>query len=164
MEAIFKRISVRKFEEKPVEEEKVERILRAAMAAPSAGNQQPWEYFVVRDRGTIRRLSQCSPYSGCADGAPLVIVPCLRTEGLMFPELGDIDLAITTENMLLEVTELGLGAVWLAVAPFADRMEKADAALGTGDRLHAFALVPVGYPAENRPQQDRYDESRIHYL
>lgn len=164
METIFKRISVRKYEDKPVEQEKIERILRAAMAAPSAGNQQPWEYYVVRDRETIKRLSECSPYSGCAAGAPMVIVPCLKTEGLMFPEIGEIDLSITTENILLEITELGLGGVWLAVAPFEDQIAKVDAVLGIGKKLHAFALVPLGYPAEDRPRQDRYDESRIHYI
>ena len=81
MNEIFKRISVRKFEDRPVEQEKIEQILKAAMAAPSAGNQQPWEYYVVRDRETILALSKCSPYSGCAANAPAVIVP---TEGEHF--------------------------------------------------------------------------------
>ena len=164
MESIFKRISVRKYEDRNVEPEKIEKILRAAMVAPSAGNQQPWEYFVVRDKDLIKKLSECSPYAGCAANAPVVIVPCLKTEGLRFSELGEIDLSITTENILLEITELGLGGVWLAVAPIEDRVRKVDAALGIGEKLHAFALVPLGYPAEDRPQQNRYDESRIHYL
>lgn len=164
MNAIFKRISVRKYQDKPVEQEKIDKILHAAMAAPSAGNQQPWEFYVVKDEAVIKQLSECSQYAGCSENAPVVIVPCLRTEGLRFPELGEVDLSITTENILLEITELGLGGVWLAVAPFEDRMEKADAALGIGDKLHAFALVPVGYPAEDHPQQDRFDESRIHVI
>ena len=163
MNEIFKRISVRKYKDTPVQQEQIEQILRAAMAAPSAGNQQPWEYYVVRDPETIQKLSQCSPYAGCAKGAPLVIVPCLKTAGLRFPELGEIDLAITTENILLEITSLGLGGVWLAVAPFPERIAKVDEALGIGGNLHAFALVPVGVPAEDRPQEDRYDETRIHY-
>lgn len=164
MNAIFKRISIRKYEDKPVEQEKLDKIMHAAMAAPSAGNQQPWEFYIVKDKETIRELSACSPYSGCAKNAPVVIVPCLRTEGLRFPELGEVDLSITTENILLEITELGLGGVWLAIAPFRDRIQKADAALGIGGNLHAFALVPVGYPAEGHPQQDRFDESRIHVI
>ena len=63
MDAIFKRISVRKYEDRPVEPEKVEKILRAAMAAPSARNQQPWEFYVVTSKEKIRELSQCSPYA-----------------------------------------------------------------------------------------------------
>ena len=160
----FKRISIRKYEDRPVEKEKIEKILRAAMAAPSAGNQQPWEFYVVQDKEKIRKLSECSPYAGCAANAPVVIVPCLKTEGLMFPEIGEIDLSIATENILLEITSLGLGGVWLAVAPFEDRTKKADEVLGIGEKLHAFAFVSLGYPAESRPWQDRFDESRVHYL
>ena len=164
MKEIFNRISVRKYEEKPVEKDKVEKILRAAMAAPSAGNQQPWEFYVVTDKEKIKRLSECSPYSGCAANAPVVLVPCYRTEGLKFPEFDLIDLSIATENAWLEITSLGLGGVWLAVAPFEDRIEKVNGALDIPDTLVPFALLPFGYPAEDRPQQDRYDEARVHYV
>jgi nitroreductase len=164
MNEIFKRVSIRKYEDRPVEQEKVEKILRAAMAAPSAGNQQPWEFYVVTDKEKIKALSECSPYAGCAGGAPVVLVPCYRTEGLMFPGLAQIDLSIATENALLEITALDLGGVWLAVTPEQERVDKVAKVLGTPDSLVPFALVPFGYPAEGRPQQDRYDESRIHYV
>lgn len=164
MEEIFKRISVRKYEDKPVEKDKIEKILMAAMAAPSAGNQQPWEFYVVTDREKIKALSECSPYSGCAANAPVVLVPCYRTEGLMFPEFDTIDLAIATENAWLEITSLGLGGVWLAVAPIEDRVQKVSKVLDIPDSLVPFALLPFGYPAEDRSQQDRYDETRIHYI
>ena len=164
METIFKRISVRKYEDKTVEPEKIEKILKAAMAAPSAGNQQPWEFYVVTDKEKIKALSECSPYSGCAKNAPAVLVPCYRTEGLMFPEFDKIDLAIATENAWLELTAIGLGGVWLAVAPIEDRIEKVSKVLDTPDDLVPFALLPFGYPAESRTQQDRYDESRVHYV
>ncbi len=164
MNEIFKRVSIRKYEDKPVEKDKIEQVLRAAMAAPSAGNQQPWEFYVVTDKEKIKALSECSPYSGCAAGAPAVLVPCYRTEGLIFPDIAQIDLSIATENALLEITSLGLGGVWLAVTPVADRVEKVAKILGTPDTLIPFALVPFGYPAESREQQDRYDESRIHYV
>ncbi len=164
MNEIFKRVSIRKYEDKPVEKNKIEQVLRAAMAAPSAGNQQPWEFYVVTDKEKIKALSECSPYSGCAAGAPAVLVPCYRTEGLIFPDIAQIDLSIATENALLEITSLGLGGVWLAVTPVADRVEKVAKVLGTPDTLVPFALVPFGYPAESREQQDRFDESRIHYV
>lgn len=164
MNEIFKRVSIRKYEDKPVEQEKIEKVLRAAMAAPSAGNQQPWEFYVVTDKDKIKALSECSPYAGCAAGAPVVLVPCYRTEGLMFPGLAQIDLSIATENALLEITSLELGGVWLAVTPEQDRVDNVAKVLGTPDNLVPFALVPFGYPAESRPQQDRYDESRIHCI
>ena len=164
MEEIFKRISVRKYEDKAVEKDKIEKILRAAMAAPSAGNQQPWEFYVVTDKEKIKALSECSPYSGCAANAPVVLVPCYKTEGLMFPEFDTIDLSIATENAWLEITSLGLGGVWLAVAPIEDRVEKVKAVLDITESLVPFALLPFGYPAEDRSQQDRYDEARVHYV
>lgn len=164
LNAIFKRVSIRKYEDRPVEPEKIERILRAAMAAPSAGDQRPWEFYVVRDKVTIQKLSECSPYSGCAADAPVVIVPCLKTQDLRFPELDEIDLAIATEHILLEATELGLGAVWLAIAPIDERMEAVEAVINMGEGLRPFALVPIGYSAESRLQEDRFDLARIHYV
>ena len=160
MDEIFTRVSIRKFEDRPVEPENI----RAAMQAPSAGNQQPWEFFVVTDREKIDALSEISPYAACAKNAPAVIVPCYRTEGLRWSETVLLDLSCATENMLLEAVSLGLGTVWLCAAPLNDRMTKAEAALGDPEGLHAFAVVPVGYPAETKQQQDRFDESRIHYL
>lgn len=164
MKEIFERISIRKYESRPVEEEKIRQILKVAMAAPSAGNQQPWEFYVVRDPEMIRKLADTTPYSKSAAGAPVVIVPCYRTNGLWAPMYDTIDLSIATENMLLEITSLGLGAVWMGIAPIEDRILAVDRILGLGEDLHSFALVPVGYPAESRPQQDRFQEERIHWI
>lgn len=164
MNEIFTRVSIRKFEDRPVEQEKITQILKAAMQAPSAGNQQPWEFYVVTDKEKIKALSEISPYAVCAKNAPVVIVLCYRTNGLRWDETVLLDLSCATENLLLETASLGLGGVWLCAAPLEDRMKKAEAALGNPDGLRAFALVPVGYPAENRAQQDRFDESRIHYV
>ena len=74
MNSIFHRISVRKYEDKPVEKEKIMEILKAGMQAPSACNQQPWEFYVVTDKEKIQKLSKVTPYTGCAAGAPAVII------------------------------------------------------------------------------------------
>ena len=164
MNEIFTRRSIRQFEDRPVEPEKIERILRAAMAAPSAGNQQPWEFYVVRGRGKIAELAASHEYAGCAAGAPVVLVPCVKTDGLRFPEMAEIDLAIATENILLEIVAQGLGGVWLGIAPVAERVEKVNAVLGLGPGLRAFALVPLGYPAETKEPSDRFAPERVHYI
>ena len=164
MNSIFHRVSIRKYQEKPVEEEKIELLLKAGMQAPSACNQQPWEFYVVTDKETIQKLSGSTPYAGAAKGAPLVMVPCVRKNGLMAPSLGEVDLAICTGNILLEADELGLGAVMMAVAPDAERMEAVRRICDIPSRLDPFCLIPVGYPAEGHPQQDRYDTSRIHRI
>lgn len=93
MNSIFHRISVRKYEDRPVEKEKIMEILRAGMQAPSACNQQPWEFYVVTDKEKIQKLSKVTPYTGCAAGAPVVIVPVYHTEGLIAPSFTQIDMA-----------------------------------------------------------------------
>ena len=135
------------------------------LAAPSACNQQPWEYYVVTNKNKIEALSKTSPYAGCAKHAPLVFVACYRKEeGIIAPSYQEIDLSASVENLLLEADELGLGAVWMGIAPGIERMEAVRKVLDLPERLNAFALIPCGYPAESRPQQDRYEEKRVHYV
>ena len=164
MDAIFTRTSVRSYEERPVEAEKIEKILRAAMAAPSAVNQQPWEFYVVTDKAVLQELSETSPYTAMTAMAPAALVLCSRKENIIVPELIEVDMALATENALLEIEAQGLGGVMLGVAPFADRMEKVAKAINLPEHLVPFTVVPFGYPAKKNPQQDRYDEARVHYV
>ena len=163
MNEIFHRVSIRKYEDRDVEPEKIEAILRAAMAAPSATNQQPWEFYVIRNREIITKLADSSPYGKCAKDAPVVIVSAYRTECNM-PGMAPIDLAIAMENLWLETDAQGLGGVWLGTAPMEDRMKEVEEIVGIPAGLRAFAVFPLGYPAESRTQQDRFDASRIHEI
>lgn len=163
MNSIFTRVSIRKFQDRPVEEEKTEAILRAAMQAPSAANQQPWEFYVVTDREKLEALSRSHPYAGVTANSPAAIVSVYRKECLI-PQYAQIDLAIAMENLWLETDALGLGGVWLGVAPLEERMKAVEEILQIPDHLRAFAIFPYGYPAEAKEQQDRYDKSRIHYI
>ena len=162
MNNIYHRISVRKYQDKPVEKEKTLAILRAAMQAPSAGNQQPWEFYVVTDKQKLKELSEVSPYAGMTKDAPAAIVSAYRTKCWM-PEFAQIDLSIAMENLWLETDAQGLGGVWLGIAPVEDRMEAVEKIMDMPEGLRAFAIFPYGYPAETRQQQDRFDESRIHW-
>ena len=163
MNAIFKRVSVRKFTDAKVEDEKVEKLLRAAMAAPSGGNQQPWQFLVVDDPALCEKLGETSKFSKPAAAAPLNIVPVMDRRGARFPEIADQDMSACIENMLLEAVELGLGGVWQGVYPEPERMEHIRALFGLEEALEPFAIVSIGYPAdEPRAQQDRYDGARVH--
>lgn len=163
MNAIFHRTSIRKYTEQAVEDEKLTLLLRAAMAAPSAGNQQPWEMYVVKNRAVLKQLAECSPYAGMLREAPLGIVVCCQSSCRM-PQYAQIDCSAAIENLLLEADSLGLGAVWLGIAPLEERMKAAADVLGIPEHLYVFSIVACGYPAEKRQQQDRYDEKRIHYV
>lgn len=163
MNEIFHRTSIRKYTDQSVEADKTERLLRAAMAAPSAGNQQPWEFYVVTDKCTLIALSECSPYAAPLRSAPLGIVVCCQTECRM-PEYAQIDCSAAIENLLLEADFLDLGAVWLGIAPLQERMNAARSILNIPEHLYAFSFIACGYPAEEKLQQDRYDEARVHYV
>ena len=163
MNAIFTRTSVRKFEDRPVEKEKIEKLLQAGFVAPSAGNQQAWEFYVVTKRETIEALAKTSPYAVSAAKAPVVLVIAARKD-VIFPGITDIDCAIATENLWLELEELGLGGVMMAVAPVPERMEAVGKILNLPDNQYAFALLPFGYPVGKKPQVDRYDAKKIHWV
>lgn len=164
MENIFHRVSIRKYEDRPVEKEKILQILKAGMQAPSACNQQPWEFYVVTDKEKIRKLSGATPYSGCAAGAPVVIVPVYRKKGLVVQAMAQIDMSISQENIWLETDALGLGGVWIGIAPMQDRMDEVHDMLELPENVEVFSLFSLGYPAEKREQQNRFDESRIHFV
>lgn len=165
MDIIFQRRSVRRFQDRPVEPEKIEKILRAAMAAPSAGNQQPWEFFVVTNREKLAALAQVHPYAGPAAGAPVAIVTAYRQAGCPWPQYAQVDMAASLENLWLATDALGLGGVWLGIAPEADRMEKVAAILPLPEGLAAFAVFPLGYPeGESGERPDRWRPERVHYI
>jgi nitroreductase len=163
MNSIFHRTSIRQYLDKNVEEEKITKMLRAAMAAPSAGNQQPWEFYVVTAKDKLKELSKTSPYAGCTASAPMAFVVCCQ-RGCAMPEYAQIDASAAVENLLLEADALGLGAVWLGIAPLQERMDAVKTILSVPDTLEVFAIIPCGYPAEVKKQQDRFDEERIHYV
>ena len=163
MENIYTRVSIRKYQDRSVEKEKTEAILRAAMQAPSAGNQQPWEFYVVTNKAKLAALSEVSPYAGMTKNAPVAIVAVYRKKCAM-PEYAQIDLSIAMENLWLETDAQGLGGVWLGIAPLEERMKAVEEILSIPDTMRAFAIFPYGYPAEERKQQNRFDESRIHYV
>lgn len=163
MNSIFKRKSVRKYQNREVETEKIERILRAAMAAPSAGNQQPWEFYVVKNKEVLKGLSKVSPYASCAEEAPIAIVVCYK-EDVRFKEYVEQDLGACSQNILLQAEEENLGAVWLGIAPLKDRMDGVRSVLNLESNIHAFSIIPIGYPLKEEKAKDRYDEDRIHYI
>ena len=163
MNAIFTRTSVRKFEDRPVEKEKIEKLLQAGFVAPSAGIQQPWEFYVVTKRETIEALAKTSPYAVSAAKAPVVLVIAARKD-VIFPGITDIDCAIATENLWLELEELDLGGVMMAVSPVPERMEAVRQILNLPDNQYAFALLPFGYSVGKKPQVDRYDAKKIHWV
>ena len=163
MKNVFSRVSIRKYQDRPVEKEKTLAMLRAAMQAPSAANQQPWEFFVVTNKEKLEALSKVHAYAGMTKDAPVAIVSVYRKE-CRLPDYAQIDLSAAMENLWLEADAQGLGGVWIGIAPWEERMKPVEEILNIPDTMRAFAIFPYGYPAEERNQQDRFDVCRIHYV
>ena len=164
MNGIFHRVSIRKYKHQPVEKDKILQILKAGMQAPSACNQQPWEFYVVTDKNKIKQLSECTPYAGCAAKAPVVIVPVYRTQELPALQMVPIDMEICIENMWLETDALGLGGVCIGVSPIQEFMDAVRQVLDIPKNLEVCSLFALGYPDEVREQQERFEENRIHVI
>lgn len=165
MEEIFTRRSIRRFEDRPIEKDKLDKLLRAAMQAPSAGNQRPWEFLVVENKETREKLSHMSPYAGPCASAPAAIVLLANLGSLRFPDNWQQDMGAAAENLLLEAVHLGLGAVWLAASPEEERENYVRELFGLPEQVRPFSVIAVGYPAEGQNNRfvDRYEASRVHY-
>jgi nitroreductase len=160
LDLIKKRRSVRKYTAEPLAEADVQAMLEAAMAAPSGSNIKPWEFVVVQDRELCRKLADTHPYSKMAADAAAVFVICGReSESRHWVE----DTSAATENLLLAAAGLGLGAVWVACYPGAEREEHVRQVLGLPAGLRVLCLVPVGHPAEEKAPRTQFDPSRVHY-
>lgn len=163
MDSIFHRTSVRQFKRQVVEKEKVERILKAAMQAPSARNQQPWQFYVVTNPKALIQLSKVSPYASCAKEAPLAIVVAMQKEAPSSAYV-QIDCAMCSQNILLEADHLGLGAVFLGIAPLYERIKKVNAILHLPEEVDAFGMIPIGYPVQEKEQVSRYTTTKINII
>ena len=164
MNAIFTRASVRQFEEREVEQEKIEQLLKAGFAAPSALNERPWEFYVIRNKGTLATLSKTSQYARPVANAPAAIVICYNTSTLKTLDFVDINCASAAENIWLEMEELELGGVFMAVRPFEARVEFVTKLLNLPENIVPFGIMPFGYPKNKRQPKERFNAERVHYV
>ncbi|MBQ9821286.1 MAG: nitroreductase family protein [Muribaculaceae bacterium] len=165
IENIMTRTSIRQYKDQPVEQEKVDILLKAAMAAPTAVNLQPWHFIVITDKPTIDLLSGRQPTN-----APLLIAVCGDTDKTTMPDgktkLPDFwveDVSAATENLLLAAHALGLGAVWTGVYPAMERVAEVANVLNCPQNIVPMAVVRVGYPDEAPEPKDKFKEENISY-
>jgi nitroreductase len=162
MEALLTRRSVRSYRDQPVSEGQIETLLRAAMAAPSAGNERPWHFVVVRDRAVLGAIPRVHPYAKMAADAPLAIVVCGDTSLEKYEGFWVQDCAAATENLLLAAHATGLGAVWCGVHPSEERVKGVRKLVSIPESVVPLAIVVLGIPGEEKPPSDRFDASRVH--
>lgn len=166
-ENIRNRRSIRKYSDKEIPDEYVDKLLRAAMqAAGSRMGAEPWEFIVVKDKETIGKLSELDSNTKPLKTATLAIVSIANMERVHYERVWQQDMAAASENLLLEASNLGLGAVWLGIAPVEERMNKIREIFNLeSESLRPFNIISLGYPAEGFENKfvDKYDETRVHY-
>lgn len=166
LNTILKRTSIRSYENKTVEKEKIEKLLRAGMAAPTAMNKQPWHFVVVTDKGQLQKLSEANPYAAMAAKAPLAIVVCgdmnKAAEGNA-REFWIQDCSAATENILLAATGMGLGAVWTGTYPSKERCADVAKVLGLPESLIPLNTIVIGYPDADVSPKDKWNTENISY-
>lgn len=162
---IRQRRSVRKYLTRPVDTEAIHTVLEAGMSAPSAGNQKPWDFIVVTDRDIIERMCKTGPNSLPAKDAPVVILITGDTSRERYKGYWPVDCAAATENMLLEITRLELGGVWLGVHPVDERKEYLKNLFHLPSTVHPFAMISLGYPDVEltHERESRFDKRLVHY-
>jgi nitroreductase len=162
MQAIFNRRSIRKYTDKVVSEDLIEKILRAGMAAPSAGNEQPWHFIVIDDKDVLNEIPKFHPYSQMLKQASHAIVVCGDRSLQKYEGYWVQDCSAAMQNMLLMAQDLGLGAVWLGVYPVQERVSGLKKLLSLPEGVTPLSIMSLGYPAEAKEPEDRFNSSRIH--
>ena len=164
MEWIMNRRSTRKFQDKPVEEEKVERLLRAAMQSPTGHDAQDWEFLVITREETRQKVSEMSPFTVCAKNAPLVIVTLANLQRAVPDEpLWKCDMGAVCQTILLEAEYLGLGGTWLACYPHEGRMAYLKELFALPDHVVPYSVMALGYKQYVKNPVDRFDPEKVHW-
>lgn len=166
IENILTRVSVRQFTGDSISEAQLDTLLRAAMAAPSAINKQPWAFIVITDQDKIAQLGEALPYSRCSNHPAVAIIPCGDLTKAIPGEMADFwinDVSAATENLLLAAHAMGLGAVWTGLHPDMNRAKMVQDMLGLPEHIIPLCIVPVGVPAEQPDIKDKFNPENIHF-
>ncbi len=164
MNEIFRRVSTREFTDKPVSQDYLIAILKAGMQAPSAGNQQPWEFLVVTDNNLLKKLADVSLHSKPLETATAAIIVLQKSDDhLKLPYCKTQDLSACSQNILLAATALNLGVVWLGVEPFEEKKAFIKELFNLPNSVSAFNIICLGHPKNPKEATSRFDETRIHF-
>lgn len=161
--ALLTRRSIRKYAIGDIPQDSIKRIIEAGMHAPSAGNQQPWHFIAINNKGILSTVPQYHPHAQMMREAAAAVLVCADLTLEKHKGYWVQDCSAAVENMLLAAHDLGLGAVWLGVYPREDRVKALSKLFGLPDSVIPFAIIPIGYPAEQKKREHRFNTERIHY-
>jgi nitroreductase len=161
LDAIFARRSIRQYTGKPVSKTQITKLLEAGMAAPSSKDRKPWHFVVIEDRATLDRLAETHPHGKMLSTAAAAIAVCGDTNISL--DFWIQDCAAATENILVAVAGLGLGAVWLGCHPREERVSAIREVLAIPGNIGILSLISIGHPGESKEPRTQYNEERVHH-
>lgn len=163
LEHIMMRRSIRSYLEQEVEEQKITQLLKAAMAAPTACNNQPWEFIVVNDKEVLDKLKSRLTFGKY--NAPVAIVVCGNMELAKggHENYWVQDCSAAMENILLAASGLGLGAIWIGVYPLPSVIKPVREVLNIPEHVVPLSIAYVGYSDEYKEPRTQYNEKRIYH-
>ena len=165
LDHIFRRRSIRRYLEKPVEDEKLDQLLQAGMAAPSASNTRPWEFVIVTNDETMGRFREVLENGKFYAPAAIVVCANPKLDTVKKPSSFDYwmqDCSAVTQNILIAAAGLGLGTCWLGIYPREARVQVVREIVGLPETVNPLNVIYVGYPAEEKEARTQYDPIRIH--
>lgn len=163
MKAILTRRSVRKYTKEPITDDTIQKLIIAAVSAPSAGNEQPWHFVIIDDKKILDKIPGIHPYAQMLKDAQKAILVCGDLNLEKFKGFWMIDCAAATENILIAARAMGLGACWIGVYPREERTRELRNVIKTPPNIIPFSLISLGYPTEKQTKVDRYSKSRVHH-
>ena len=164
-EAIYKRRSVRSFLEKEVDDQIIKALLEDAMAAPSACNKQPWEFYIVKNKEKQEEIKTKTMFSKF--NSPLLIIVTANTDLALTKEINDFwiqDCSAAVENILISAVSFGLGTCWCGGYPVEKRTSDIKEILQLPDNIVPLAIIHVGYPDKDIEGRTQYKEEKVHYV
>jgi len=162
MKCIYTRRSIRKYKDIEVEDHLMHEIIKAGMNAPSAGDEQPWHFILINDREMLAKIKKVHPYSRMLLQVKNAVLICGDPSLEKHKGFWIQDCAAAVQNMLLMIDYKGLGSVWLGIYPLKDRIDGVRKIFNIPEEIIPFAVLPVGYPDETKPENNKYDELRVH--
>ena len=161
MDVINRRRSVREFSSQEIEQEKIEQIIHAGVMAPSAKNQQPWEFIVINDKNILNKLSET--LSPLYSKSKVTIILCQKKDGLKSPTRVAQDMSACMQNMMLEATKLGIGSCWIGTYPDPERMDPLVEVLNIPSNIEPFCGLVLGYPKDSNAFKETKRDKKVHY-
>ncbi len=168
IDCIMTRTSIRSYTDQQVSDSLINKILRAGMAAPTAANQQPWQFVVVTEKSLKDSITAAFEYTKMVENCSFAVVVCGDMNNLFDGDIPDggfwvEDCSAASENMLLAAHALGIGGVWCGIYPLKDREKRLASILNLPSNLTPLNVMAFGYPSQPATPKDKWVPSKIHY-